>query len=133
MPRVGLSCSDNVFRVPKDTSFRIAASIFFAETSLTILAISGSGLDRVDCPKQLAAINRKTAAKKYAVRFIFFFIFIGMRYIFTAKLLVSANPASAFAPVFRLPIEGKFFRLINSSERLHSFLKSLARPGGYLL
>ncbi len=42
IPLFGLSCSDSVFRVPKETSFLILDSIFLAETSRTIFCISGS-------------------------------------------------------------------------------------------
>src|ERR1041384_1546780 len=41
MPRFGLSCSDRVLRVPKLTSLRIVASIFFALISETIFGMSG--------------------------------------------------------------------------------------------
>src|ERR1043166_4801574 len=41
MPRLGLFCSDSVFRVPKLTSLRIVASMFLALISETILGMSG--------------------------------------------------------------------------------------------
>src|ERR1041385_6054359 len=42
MPRLGSFCSDRVLRVPKLTSLRIVASIFFALISATIFGMSGS-------------------------------------------------------------------------------------------
>src|SRR6266498_4737791 len=41
MPRIGSFCSDRVLRVPKLTSLRIVASIFFALIFETIFGISG--------------------------------------------------------------------------------------------
>jgi hypothetical protein len=70
MPRVGLSCSESVFRVPNETSFRIEASMFLAETSLTIRAISGSGFGRGCWPKQIAVGRRKTNVIRMILSFI---------------------------------------------------------------
>ena len=40
MPRVGLFCSDNVLRVPNETSFLIVASMLRASISRTMLEIA---------------------------------------------------------------------------------------------
>src|SRR5947207_13085219 len=59
MPRVSLCGSERVCRVPKLTSFRIVASMFFAEISERTAAICGFSLI-------LGSVSGATAAKARA-------------------------------------------------------------------
>src|SRR2546430_13762270 len=73
MPRVGSFCAARVLRVPNETSLRMVASIFLAETSLIIFWISGSGLAFAGCASVITTeAQRHRDISKNDIGFIVF-------------------------------------------------------------